>query len=74
LLAFDSRGHRLGYGAGNYDRTLQRLRARRGKDRPGVAAIGLAFDFQFAPLLPSEAHDQRLDWVLTPSGPRWLGD
>ena len=29
LAAFDRRGHRIGYGAGHYDRTLKRLRAQR---------------------------------------------
>jgi 5-formyltetrahydrofolate cyclo-ligase len=69
LLAFDARGHRLGYGGGNYDRTLERLRARQ-----EVTAIGLAYDFQEAERLPCESHDQLLDWVLTPAGPRRLGD
>jgi 5-formyltetrahydrofolate cyclo-ligase len=69
LLAFDSRGFRLGYGAGNYDRTLSALRA-----RGRATAIGLAFDFQETAALPADAYDQRLDWVLTPSGPRRFGE
>lgn len=69
LLAFDGRGHRLGYGAGHYDRVLAALRARR-----PVAAIGLAYDFQEIAAVPAQDHDQRLDWALTPSGPRRLGD
>lgn len=68
LLAFDGRGVRLGYGAGHYDRTLATLRS-----RLGAIAIGLAFDFQEAASLPDEAHDERLDWALTPSGPRRFG-
>ena len=64
LLAFDARGHRLGYGGGYYDRTIARCRAQR-----PVVAIGLAFDEQRVEAVPHLAYDQRLDWVLTPSGP-----
>ena len=62
LLAFDQRGHRLGYGKGYYDATLQELRQRK-----SILAVGLAYAEQaclFA--LPSEEHDQKLDLVITP--------
>ncbi|MCL4767890.1 MAG: 5-formyltetrahydrofolate cyclo-ligase [Hyphomicrobiaceae bacterium] len=65
LLAFDAGGHRLGYGGGFFDRTLAAARARR-----AVLAIGLAFDAQEMAAVPRLDFDQRLDWVLTPSGPR----
>lgn len=65
LLAFDSRGYRLGYGAGYYDRTLAALRAKR-----PTLAIGVAFDEQEVGEVPIDAHDQSLDWVLTPLGAR----
>jgi len=65
LLAFDAAGHRLGYGAGYYDRTLAALR---GKNR--VTAIGLAFAEQEVAALPHDARDQRLDWVVTQAGAR----
>jgi len=64
LLAFDINGGRLGYGGGFYDRTLTRLRTM--KD---IVAIGLAYDEQLAIAVPHLDYDQRLDWVLTPSGP-----
>jgi 5-formyltetrahydrofolate cyclo-ligase len=64
LLAFDSMGYRLGYGGGFYDRTLAELRVRK-----PVIAIGLAFDEQRVDSVPHVDYDQRLDWVLTPSGP-----
>ncbi len=64
LLAFDERGHRLGYGGGFYDRTLARLRAKK-----PVVAVGIAYDEQKVDAVPVESYDQRLDWVLTPSGP-----
>lgn len=64
LLAFDAQGYRLGYGGGFYDRTLARLRALK-----PVIAVGLAFDEQRVDAVPHADYDERLDWVLTPSGP-----
>jgi 5-formyltetrahydrofolate cyclo-ligase len=64
LLAFDADGYRLGYGGGFYDRTLARLRALK-----PVVSIGLAYDEQRVDAVPHLDYDQRLDWVLTPSGP-----
>jgi 5-formyltetrahydrofolate cyclo-ligase len=63
LLAFDDRGHRLGYGAGHYDKTLAQLKA----IKP-VIAIGLAFAAQRVGRLPDEPHDEVLDGVLTERG------
>jgi 5-formyltetrahydrofolate cyclo-ligase len=60
LLAFDRRGHRLGYGAGYYDRTLEFLRA----SQP-IVTVGIAHAIQEVSEIPAEAHDQRLDCVLT---------
>lgn len=64
LLAFDRAGWRLGYGGGFYDRTLRTLRARK-----AIVAIGLAFDEQQVDAVPHLDYDERLDWVLRPSGP-----
>jgi 5-formyltetrahydrofolate cyclo-ligase len=64
LLAFDTRGFRLGYGGGFYDRTLERLRA----IKP-VVAVGIAYDELKVDAVPHQVYDQPLDWVLTPSGP-----
>ena len=64
LLAFDRRGGRLGYGGGFYDRTLAGLRARK-----PITAVGLAYDEQQVDAVPHLDYDERLDWVLTPSGP-----
>ena len=61
LLAFDARGHRLGYGGGYYDRTLEAL---------NVPAIGIAYAGQEATSLPVEPHDRRLDAILTENGLR----
>jgi 5-formyltetrahydrofolate cyclo-ligase len=59
LLAFDGQGHRLGYGGGFYDRTLELLKA---------PAIGIAFAGQEVSSIPAEAHDRRLDGILTEHG------
>ena len=61
LLGFDDRLMRLGQGAGFYDRTLEKLR------RAGpVLAIGIAFSCQRSDTpIPSEPHDQPLDFVIT---------
>ena len=38
--------------------------------RPGPnRAVGLGFDEQRVDAVPHLDYDQRLDWVLTPSGP-----
>jgi 5-formyltetrahydrofolate cyclo-ligase len=60
LAAFDRSGNRLGYGAGFYDRTLEKLRA-----NGRVTAIGIAYGCQETAAIPAEPHDQRLDFVLT---------
>jgi 5-formyltetrahydrofolate cyclo-ligase len=60
LAAFDRSGHRIGYGAGHYDRTLAQLRKSR-----AVIAIGLAFAAQEVEAVPALQHDVALDYVLT---------
>jgi len=60
LAAFDRSGHRIGYGAGHYDRTLEALRRHK-----GVTTIGLAFAVQEIPKVPAMPHDVMLDYVLT---------
>jgi len=63
LLAFDARGYRLGYGGGFYDRTLAALRG-----AGPVTAIGFGFAAQELPEVPTDAHDQRLDLIVTEAG------
>jgi len=64
LAAFDDRGHRIGYGAGHYDRAIARLHDAGRKP----ILIGTAFDCQQVPRVPDEPHDVVLDSVLTESG------
>jgi len=62
VVAFDQTGGRMGQGGGFYDRTLAALRARR-----AIFALGIAYAGQEVARLPLEAHDQRLDAILTES-------
>jgi len=57
-VAFDLRGYRLGYGRGFYDRQLV------GKPT-GTISVGLCFKIQLCDLLPTETHDQALDFIAT---------
>jgi len=68
LLAFDRRGGRLGQGGGHYDRTLANLRRMK-----SVLVIGLAYAGQELHEIPMEAHDQRLDAILTETGYQEFG-
>jgi 5-formyltetrahydrofolate cyclo-ligase len=70
LLAFDTRGRRLGYGKGHYDRAVTHLRA-----TGRVFYLGLAYVQQQVDAVPVERHDLLLDWVETPlnSIPLFLG-
>jgi 5-formyltetrahydrofolate cyclo-ligase len=59
-VGFDVSCVRLGRGQGFYDRALAALR-RDGR----VHAVGLAFDAQIVPELPSESWDERVDAVVS---------
>ncbi|RYX85699.1 5-formyltetrahydrofolate cyclo-ligase [bacterium] len=54
-VAFDARGHRLGMGAGWYDRTLS----------SGVQTVGICYDWQIIPHVPTEEHDYPMTWVFS---------
>ena len=57
-VAFDLNGHRLGYGAGYYDRLL-----RDADTRPFLVA--LAFEVQIVNKIPIGDHDVRMDKIIT---------
>ena len=57
LAAFDRRGYRIGYGKGYYDRAITEL-------EPALT-VGIAYAAQEIVEVPAEAHDRRLDWVVT---------
>jgi len=66
MLAFDVEGHRLGYGGGYYDRSIEKLR----KSHP-VLVVGLAFAGQLVKSVPRDDHDEHLDMIVTERG-IWL--
>lgn len=66
LAAFDARGHRIGYGAGYYDRAIARLADKGTTPR----LIGIAFDCQEVERVPEENHDVVIPEILTESGLR----
>jgi 5-formyltetrahydrofolate cyclo-ligase len=57
-MAFDLRGNRLGRGRGFYDRLLEKV--------SGIKC-GVAYDFQLLEVIPTEPHDAKVDFILTPS-------
>ena len=69
LAAFDGRGHRIGYGAGHYDRAIARLQS----IGPAPRLIGVAFDCQQVERVPDEPHDIVLHEILTERGLRLFG-
>ena len=69
LAAFDERGHRIGYGAGYYDRAIARLQEIGVNPR----LVGVAFDCQQVEIVPDEPHDMPLEAILTESGLRRFG-
>ena len=60
LAAFDRRGNRIGYGAGYYDMTINRLRSLK-----PVVTVGIAYAAQEVDEVPTTSRDERLDLVLT---------
>lgn len=63
LLAFDERGNRLGTGGGFYDRRFGYLGSRRQWRKPKL--IGVGYDIQRVPSVPSEPWDVVMDAVIT---------
>jgi 5-formyltetrahydrofolate cyclo-ligase len=56
-LAFDVHGHRIGYGRAFYDHLLPSM--------PRAFRVGVAYDFQLVPELPSEPHDIPMHCVVS---------
>ena len=55
-LAFDTEGHRIGYGGGYYDRFLA--------SEPNHPTVALCYEFQLLPKLETEEFDIPVDTVL----------
>jgi len=58
-IAFDRKGHRLGYGKGYYDKFLA---------RKTIGSIGLGYSFQLLDRLPTGKYDKKLDAIATENG------
>ena len=58
FLSFDDRGYRLGYGGGFYDRTIANIKTK-------VITIGVGFEGQKLPQVPTDEYDQTLDYIAT---------
>lgn len=63
LLGHTAQCDRIGRGGGYYDRCLSQLRSMEAH----CAVIGLAYDCQLCPSLPTDPWDQALDMVVTPT-------
>jgi 5-formyltetrahydrofolate cyclo-ligase len=59
-LAGSASGDRLGRGGGSYDRALTRA-------RPTTLRCLLLYDDEVVDAVPTDAHDQRVDAIVTPS-------
>lgn len=57
-LAVDTVGHRIGYGAGYYDRTLPKF-------APPAVALAVAYDYQLVAEVPVTPGDVAVQWVVT---------
>jgi len=57
LVAWDEKGHRIGYGAGYFDRALSGARR--------VRKVGLALESQRIKKVPATSHDVPLDIIVT---------
>lgn len=64
-LAFDRAGNRLGRGAGFYDRYISALK----DSGHNPTLIGVCYHAQIVESVPTEAHDHRVDRVITELGP-----
>jgi 5-formyltetrahydrofolate cyclo-ligase len=70
LVAFDDFGHRIGMGGGYYDRTLARHHDSGRRGRP--LRIGVGYELQRYPSLPTQPWDVPLDGAVTENGLRWF--
>ncbi|MFZ4535193.1 5-formyltetrahydrofolate cyclo-ligase [Propionivibrio sp.] len=62
--AFDAAGYRIGYGGGFFDRTLAAL-------KPAPLSIGVGFELARVDSIHPEAHDVRLDAMVSEAGVFW---
>lgn len=56
-VAFDMKGYRVGYGKGYYDKYLS--------EKKMISTFALAYAFQILEHVPSDAHDIKMDKIIT---------
>ena len=61
MLGFDTKGYRLGYGAGYYDRTISGM-------TPRPLLIGVAFEILRLEDIYPRPHDVAMDFIVTEAG------
>lgn len=59
-IVFNKQGYRLGYGKGYYDRYFSQSNYK--------ASIGLSYDKLLQDYVPTEDHDQKVDFIITEKG------
>lgn len=73
-MSFDEKLHRLGRGKGYYDRFLKKIETKKktiaknethSSTHPSLYKIGVCFEFQKEPLIPTDEHDIPMDEVIT---------
>lgn len=62
---FDTKGNRLGYGGGYYDRLLSYESKQLAKIKKHIMTIALAFEEQIGEKIPAEPHDIKVDMIVT---------
>jgi len=55
-IAFDTKGNRIGYGKGHFDKFLQNIK---------VPKIAVAYNFQLVKEISAEDHDIKMDYIIT---------
>lgn len=59
-IAFDKQGNRMGYGGGYYDTYCKKF--------PDINRIGLCYHWQVLECIPAEAHDMKMNQLVTDFG------
>lgn len=57
-IVLDKQGNRIGFGKGYYDRFLKENECLK---------VALCYDFQLFDKIPSEEHDVKMDYIITPT-------
>lgn len=64
-VAFDTGGNRIGYGGGYYDKYLRWMECMGTREKISRVAVAYACQIVDAGLIENEAHDVRVDYIVT---------